>query len=100
MTTNPTPAELRAMSEAEVTQEDREAAAEDEQLVDKVALGDGVRKAIVSGMADALLGGQDVVDCIARAVIPIVLEQCAGEYICKCGLRVEPHRCRDTQGDF
>lgn len=23
-----------------------------------------------------------------------------GEYICKCGLRVEPHRCRDTKGDF
>ena len=22
------------------------------------------------------------------------------EYICKCGLRVEPHRCRDTQGQF
>lgn len=23
-----------------------------------------------------------------------------GEYICKCGLRVEPHRCRDTKGEF
>lgn len=23
-----------------------------------------------------------------------------GEYICKCGLRVEPHRCRDIKGDF
>lgn len=22
------------------------------------------------------------------------------EYICKCGLRVEPHRCRDTKGEF
>lgn len=22
------------------------------------------------------------------------------EYICKCGLRVEPHRCPDTQGQF
>jgi hypothetical protein len=22
------------------------------------------------------------------------------EYICKCGLRVEPHRCRDTDGLF
>lgn len=24
----------------------------------------------------------------------------AGEYICKCGLRVEPHRCPDTKGEF
>lgn len=22
------------------------------------------------------------------------------EYICTCGLRVEPHRCRDTKGEF
>lgn len=22
------------------------------------------------------------------------------EFICKCGLRVEPHRCRDTEGTF
>ena len=45
---------------------------------------------------------QGETDCgtIARAVIPVVMEHCAGEYICKCGLRVEPHRCRDTQGEF
>lgn len=22
------------------------------------------------------------------------------EYICKCGQRVEPHRCRDTKGEW
>jgi hypothetical protein len=30
----------------------------------------------------------------------IVPKEPGGEYICKCGIRVEPHRCRDTKGAF
>jgi hypothetical protein len=30
----------------------------------------------------------------------ILPKELGGEYICKCGIRVEPHRCRDTKGAF
>jgi hypothetical protein len=28
------------------------------------------------------------------------VEQQKNEYICKCGLRVDPHRCRETGEEF
>jgi len=46
-----------------------------------------------------VLGGERNAAVAQRDKLAVALEECAGvqqenEYICKCGLRVTPHRCK------
>jgi hypothetical protein len=43
---------------------------------------------------------QAAIAAIEAQGLVIVLKEPTGEYICNCGIRVEPHRCRDTKGAF
>ena len=91
----------------DVKQVDREAAATLEPNNgyerDQILRGKRNKGAIVQILAAHRIAAEAAKDAEyadKMAALQARVAELEGEYICKCGVRVEPHKCRDTGGGF